>query len=149
MIFRVLYSYEKSDFRCDVMRWHGLTMISYKNCWGLSLAGKFRDRSLVERRAHFYIRRFCRSSCSAQASTRSLSWSALTSSWIRSCSRMCSSFASWRAFMASMSCYKTGASLPSDPCGPCLVFLITSEGSITNADGIKFYQALYRPVPGR
>jgi len=44
-----------------------------------------------------------------------------------------------------MSCYKMGESLPSDPCGPCLVFLITSEGSIMNADGIKFY----RPHGGR
>ena len=42
--------------------------------------------------------------------------------------------------MASMSCCKTGASPPSNPCGPCLVFLITSEESITNADGIKFYR---------
>ena len=41
--------------------------------------------------------------------------------------------------MASMSCCKTGASIPLDPCGPCLVFLITSGGSITNVDGIKFY----------
>ena len=88
---------------------------------------------------------FCKSSCSARASACSLSCSTLASSWIRSCSRLCSSFASWRAFMASMSCCKTGASLPSDPCGPCLVFLITSKGSITNKDEIKFY----RPHDGR
>jgi len=42
--------------------------------------------------------------------------------------------------MASMSCCKTGASLPLDPCGSCLVFLIPSEGSFTNADGIKYYR---------
>jgi len=45
------------------------------------------------------------------------------------------------AFMASMSCCKTGALLPLNPYGPCLVFLITLKGSITNADGIKFYRA--------
>ena len=92
------------------------------------------------------IRRFCRSSCSARTSTCSLSCSSLSTSWIRSwirsCSHMWSSLASWRALMASMSCCKIGASLPSDSCGPCLVFLITLEGSITNADGIKFYRAL-------
>jgi len=43
--------------------------------------------------------------------------------------------------MASMSCCKTWASPPFDPCGPYLVFLITSKGSITNANGIKFYRA--------
>ena len=43
--------------------------------------------------------------------------------------------------MTSMSCCKVGTSLPSDPSGPCLVFLITSQGSIANVDGIMFYQA--------
>jgi len=43
--------------------------------------------------------------------------------------------------MVSMSCCESGASLPSYPCGACLVFLITSEGSNTKADGIKFYRA--------
>jgi len=40
--------------------------------------------------------------------------------------------------MTSMSCCKVGASLPSDPSGHCLVFLITSEGSTKNVDGIRF-----------
>ena len=83
--------------------------------------------SFAARETSIYaIRRFCRSSCSARASARSLSYSALASSWICSwlctCSRLCSSLASWRALMAFMSCYKMGASLPSDPCGPCLCF---------------------------
>ena len=39
--------------------------------------------------------------------------------------------------MVSMSCYKVRASLASNPYGPCL-FLITSESSNTNVDGIKF-----------
>ena len=43
--------------------------------------------------------------------------------------------------MTSMSCCKAGASLPLDPSGPCLDFLITSKGSITNVDGIRFYRA--------
>jgi len=43
--------------------------------------------------------------------------------------------------MASMSYCKAGVSFPSDPSGPCLVFLITSEGSITNVDEIRFYRA--------
>jgi len=43
--------------------------------------------------------------------------------------------------MVSMSCYKVGALLPSDPCKPCLVFLITSESSNTNVDEIRFYHA--------
>ena len=162
-------------------------MIFFENGLGLLLAGKLRDRSLVERWARWIrllhnsslvfrnsslactcpsitardasisaIKRFCKSSCSAQASacnlscsslasTHSLSCSALASSWIhswiRSFSRLWSSLASCRALMASMSYCKTGASLPSEPCRPCLVFLITSESSITNADGIKFYHA--------
>jgi len=158
------------------MRWHDSSMISYKNGLGLSLTNKFRDCSLVERRAHWCrllpnsslvlhnsslvyacssivireasissIKQSCRGSCSARASTRSLSYSALASSWILSwilsCSRLCSSFASWRAFMVSMSWCKTGALLPSYPYWPCLVFLITSGGSITNVDEIKFYWA--------
>jgi len=40
--------------------------------------------------------------------------------------------------MVSMSCCKVGASLPSDPYGPCLVFLITSESSNTIVDGSSF-----------
>ena len=125
-------------------------MISCENGLGLSLAGKFRDRSLVERQARWCrilrnsllvlhnfslvyvcssmviweasisaIKRSCRSFCSSRASARSLSYSALASSkirsWIRFCSRLCSSFASWRALMVFMSCYKTGASIPSVP----------------------------------
>ena len=43
--------------------------------------------------------------------------------------------------MASMSCCKVGASLPSDPSGPCLIFLITLEGLVVNVDEIKFYRA--------
>jgi len=43
--------------------------------------------------------------------------------------------------MASMSCCKAGASLPSDSNRPCLVFLITLEGSVGNVDGINFYRA--------
>jgi len=43
--------------------------------------------------------------------------------------------------MAPMSCCKEGASLSSDPDSTCLVFLITSEGSIMNVDGIRFYRA--------
>ena len=92
----------------------------------------------------FAIKRLFRSSCSSQASACSLSHSALASSWICSwicsCSHLCSSLASWRALMTSMSCCKTGESLPSDPCKPYLLFLITLEGSITNADQIKFYR---------
>jgi len=43
--------------------------------------------------------------------------------------------------MVSMSCCKVGASLPLDPNGACLVFLITSENSNTTVDEIRFYRA--------
>ena len=85
------------------------------------------------------IVRSCRSFCSAHASC-----SALASSWIRSCSLRYSSFASWKTLMDSMSCCKARASLPLDPNRPCLVFLIMSEGSVTNVDGIKYYRAARR-----
>jgi len=67
--------------------------------------------------------------------------SALASYWIRFCSLRYSSFTSWRALMASMTCCKARASLPLNPSRPCLVFLITSKGSVSNVDEIKFYQA--------
>ena len=43
--------------------------------------------------------------------------------------------------MASLSCCKAGASLPSDPSSPSLVFVITSKSSVANVDVIKFYRA--------
>jgi len=76
------------------------------------------------------ISRFCRSTCLV-----------LASSQIRSFSCLYCSLASWKALVISMSCCKVVASLPSDPYGPCLVFIIKSEISNTNVDGIKFYQA--------
>ena len=73
------------------------------------------------------IRRAWRRSWSTRASSRSRSYYALASSRIRSCSRLYSSFASWRALMVFMICCKARASLPSDPNGPCLVFLISQN----------------------
>ena len=88
------------------------------------------------------IRRFYKSSCSAWASACSLSFLALAyswiHSWIRSCSRMCSSLASWRALMASMSCCKTGASPPSDPCGLSLCFSSRREAQSRMQIGSSF-----------
>jgi len=43
--------------------------------------------------------------------------------------------------MISIRCCRVRASFPSDPSGPCLVFLITSENSNTTVDGIRFYRA--------
>ena len=63
----------------------------------------------IREAAIFAIKHCCRSYCSSQASARSLSYSALTSS-----------FVALRALMVSMSCCKAGASLPSDPNGDCL-----------------------------
>jgi len=42
--------------------------------------------------------------------------------------------------MVSMSCCKSGPSLPLDPSGDYLVFLIMLENSTTIVDGIRFYR---------
>jgi len=95
--------------------------------------------SIVIRKASISAIRWAwRRSWSARASTRSRSCSALASSEIRSCSRQYYSFASWRAFMASMICCKAGALLPSDLIGPCLVFLITWDAQSQMWVGLGF-----------
>ena len=72
----------------------------------------------------------CLSSCSGRASAMSLS-----------CSTLDVVIAYWRALTVSINCCMVGLSFPSDPNGPCLVFLITFSDSSTTVGGTWFYQA--------